>query len=102
MNTKQIIDLVLEEQKTRLDSKGSFHSVHEGYAIIKEELEKLWNRVRENNTKCACDEAIQVAAMAVQFMIDFMELTEEEGIYVPIEVLHEYDRRKRAKSVQST
>lgn len=53
----------------------SFNSAHEGWAVIKEELDELWEVVRENQATLGRNErlkkeAIQVAAMAMRFVID--------------------------------
>jgi len=47
-----------------------FNSYHEGYAIIKEELDELWGEVKSKNRNLLSlyTEARQVAAMAVRFM----------------------------------
>jgi hypothetical protein len=55
-----------------------FNSAHEGYAIIKEELDELWDEVRTNQTTAGrnermAKEALQVAAMAMRFIIDLPE-----------------------------
>ena len=52
-----------------------FHSAHEGWAILKEELDELWDIIRINQSipeRAALmhREAIQVAAMALRFLID--------------------------------
>lgn len=47
-----------------------FNSTHEGYAVIKEELDELWEAVRGNNRQDARAEAVQVAAMAIRFLMD--------------------------------
>ena len=47
-----------------------FNSAHEGYAVIAEELDELWADVKANRTNDARSEAVQVAAMAVRFLID--------------------------------
>lgn len=49
---------------------GAFNSTHEGYAVIAEELDELWDAVKKNDADHAAAEAIQVAAMAVRFMRD--------------------------------
>jgi hypothetical protein len=50
---------------------GSFNSTHEGYAIIKEELDELWDGVKANeNYSHLKEEAIQIAAMAIRFCVD--------------------------------
>jgi hypothetical protein len=49
-------------------------SIHEGYAIIKEELDELWDEVRASkNMKATSDmayECIQIAAMSIRFIED--------------------------------
>lgn len=47
-----------------------FNSAHEGYAVLAEEVDELWDDVKANRPKQAVDEAIQVAAMAVRFIVD--------------------------------
>lgn len=49
---------------------GPFNSAHEGYAVIYEELDELFDDVRANDLAAACTEAIQVAAMAIRFVQD--------------------------------
>lgn len=51
---------------------AGFHSGHEGYAVIKEELEELWSEVKCNDSsgERAYREAVQVAAMALRYVID--------------------------------
>ena len=57
---------------------GAFASAHEGYAVIKEELDELWDEIKGNAdcTRLAA-EAVQVAAMALRFVMDVC--TEKEG-----------------------
>ncbi len=54
-----------------------FASRHEGYAILKEEVDELWEEIKRkpeatdmNKVK---EEAIQVAAMALRFLYDLCE-----------------------------
>jgi hypothetical protein len=49
-----------------------FHSAHEGYAIIKEELDELWTEVKakDQNVARMREEAMQVGAMALRFMVE--------------------------------
>lgn len=50
------------------------HSAHEGYAVILEEVDELWDEVkkkREDRSKRKMrDECIQIAAMAIKFIED--------------------------------
>jgi hypothetical protein len=50
-----------------------FSSPHEGYAFIRDKLDELWTQVRGDDRNRAREEAVQVAAMAVRFMIDIRE-----------------------------
>lgn len=58
---------------------GSFHSSHEGFAVLHEEFDELWDEVKRNPTKHLDRpskmraEAIQVAAMALRFLVDCCE-----------------------------
>src|SRR5204862_1446962 len=52
-----------------------FTSPHEGWAVIKEELDELWEHVRSNSGRFdgARTEAIQVTAMAIRYVLDLCE-----------------------------
>jgi hypothetical protein len=49
---------------------AGFHSGHEGYAVLKEELEELWEAVKSDDTAHARREAVQIAAMALRYLTD--------------------------------
>jgi NTP pyrophosphatase (non-canonical NTP hydrolase) len=53
---------------------GKFNSAHEGYAVLLEEVDELWEEVKKqyekrDSTKLR-EEAVQVAAMAIRFIVD--------------------------------
>ena len=48
----------------------AFNSSHEGYAVLKEEVDELWDEIKANRHNRTREEAIQVAAMAIRFLID--------------------------------
>lgn len=70
----QVLCLVANELEEATEKYGAFASGHEGYAIIKEELEELWEEVKNHQkdgiTEPLTDEGIQVAAMALRFLMD--------------------------------
>lgn len=73
MNNKQIdsaATLVAQELQKASAKFGPMRSAHEGYAIIKEELDEAWDEIKKNNFLAAQTEMIQVAAMAIRFIID--------------------------------
>ena len=43
---------------------------HEGYAVMKEEVEEMWDEVKADNPEKAVAEAVQVAAMAIRFIAE--------------------------------
>lgn len=83
MKQKQIADRqeaveeMIEEFERACDKFPAFRSPHEGYAIIKEELDELWEEIRKQHDIRAIDtmrkEAKQIAAMAIRFMVDLCE-----------------------------
>lgn len=55
-----------------------FHSAHEGYAVILEELDELWEEIRRKvpSRELMRKEAVQVAAMALRFIEDVCDRKE--------------------------
>jgi hypothetical protein len=50
---------------------NGFHSAHEGYAVLREEVDELWDDVKANAEPDRLrEEAVQVGAMAVRFVHD--------------------------------
>ena len=70
---KQLLDIEVEHNKA-INSFPPFYSAHEGLAVLWEEFEELKEEVFKNqkirSTKLMREEAIQVAAMALRFVID--------------------------------
>lgn len=69
------MNAVWEELKSAMDKFPAFHSVHEGYGILAEEVAELFEAVRmkqgDGKRRSAIErEAIQVAAMALRMVID--------------------------------
>lgn len=56
----------------------AFHTPHEGYAVILEEVDELWREVQLGRRKSMRNEAIQVAAMAIRFVVDVCDLRLED------------------------
>lgn len=68
------LSLVIQEYGKATNSYGPMASAHEGYAVLKEELDELWDEIKKNPQKRddaqMQKEAIQVAAMAIRFLVD--------------------------------
>lgn len=65
------VDQAWKELQKCLSNWPEFNSAHEGFAVLKEEVDELWDHIKVNQKKRDLDamknEAIQVAAMALRF-----------------------------------
>ena len=88
MTHQEQIDTVLQLVQRELTSACAkfppFHSAHEGYGVIVEELKELEEHVFMNqlkrDTHRMADESIQLAAMALRMVIDCCNSTEAKRI----------------------
>lgn len=70
MNLQDALSAVEAEVIRATARYGSFNSAHEGFAVLLEEVDELWDEVKANNRSLQREEAIQVGAMAVRFLMD--------------------------------
>jgi hypothetical protein len=63
---------VIVELLAAVDHHAPLNSPHEGWAVIREELDELWEHVRADTGRSpeARVEARQVAAMAIRYMVN--------------------------------
>lgn len=68
------LSLVATEYQRASSLYPKFNSAHEGYAVLLEEVEELWDEVKKSPKKRTIpkmrEEAVQVAAMALRFITD--------------------------------
>jgi hypothetical protein len=74
----RMLNQVAKEYERAKELFPRFHGTHEGYAVIKEELDELWDAVKADYKHQARKEALQVAAMALRFMIDIPDSEEAQ------------------------
>lgn len=72
---KAIMDVgfeVVQEVMRAMKKHGPMRSPHEGYAVLKEEVDELWDEIKSDRGHFATarKEAIQVAAMAMRYVLD--------------------------------
>jgi len=68
---EQWLEKISEEYDLATLKFSKFNSAHEGYAVILEELEELWECIKTNKDyRELQDEARQVGAMALRFLTD--------------------------------
>jgi hypothetical protein len=68
---KKIVALsqeLIDEYYFSLKKHKEFNSTHEGYAVIKEELEELWDEVKKDDYVNCRKEVVQLGAMALKFL----------------------------------
>lgn len=61
---------IWDEYREAIGKWPPFNSAHEGYAVIKEELDELWEAVRAGDVEAARREAVHIGAMAVRFIAE--------------------------------
>lgn len=74
MTPDTIITLILKEYYRAIRHNATFNSAHEGYAVLAEEVDELWDEVkkkaRSRSQFALLKEAVQVGAMALRFALD--------------------------------
>lgn len=76
-----VLDAIGNEVERATAAWPPYNSAHEGYAVLLEEVDELkahvWMNQKRRDLDAMRKEAIQVAAMAVRFVLDVC--TEERG-----------------------
>lgn len=71
MEVKYAIEEILKEYNRAKEKFGGFASTHEGYAVLLEEVDELWDEIKNNGSKDRLTkESIQVAAMGLRFIVE--------------------------------
>lgn len=69
----KFLEDVADEFKDATKKHGGFNSCHEGYAVLLEEVDELWEQVRlkrsQRDLKAMRGECVQIAAMALKFAV---------------------------------
>lgn len=66
----RFVRTMLDEMCSAREKFPPFHSTHEGFAVLKEEVDELWDCVKQKNRGNSDDmlrECVQIAAMAACF-----------------------------------
>ncbi|HUT83942.1 MAG TPA: hypothetical protein VMX95_04765 [Thermodesulfobacteriota bacterium] len=76
MDQEKAILKIIKEYQRATELNGPFHSSHEGYAVILEEVEELWQEIKkkaaDRRFKALEQEAVQIGAMAFRFLVDLI------------------------------
>lgn len=69
---ERIISMIKNELEFATNKFGVFHNTHEGYGVMKEEFDEMWDRIKQNSSFCF-EECIQLAAMGIRFVYDLAD-----------------------------
>ena len=65
-----LVDMMREYQRAR-QTFSPFQNTHEGYAVLKEEVDELWDAIKaKQSAEYLRREAVQVGAMALAFIVE--------------------------------
>lgn len=71
LNSDNVDEEIRQEQQRGYQAYGRYNSMHEAYAVIKEELDEFFDSVRENNPDP--HELLQIAATARRAMLELCD-----------------------------
>ncbi len=73
-NIGKTIKAIIAEYNYSIVKNEPLNSPHEGWALIKQKVDGLWEEIKKNNTdnskEAIMKEAAQIGAMAMRFMVD--------------------------------
>lgn len=77
-----IIKHVLNEVEKIQKEHSPYHSIHEGYAIMLEKFDELWNEIKQEdpNYTRIYNEAEQVSCASLRFMKLVEQIKKDKGI----------------------
>lgn len=67
---RKALKLVAEEYEKARKKHRPMAGAHEGYAVLLEEVDELWDEIKSDNPGRARKECIQVAAMALAMLAE--------------------------------
>ena len=71
-----IVEMATIEFDFATSKFGAFNNSHEGYAVLKEEIDELWDEIKDKQrSEQLLKEAIQVIAMGIRFVYDLVPLS---------------------------
>jgi NTP pyrophosphatase (non-canonical NTP hydrolase) len=70
MTTADLIPLLDAEIAFGRDKYGPYHSAHEQYAVLQEEVDEWFDAIKGNMADCCQYELLQVAAVALRYILE--------------------------------
>lgn len=72
---EEILEWVLDEVTSAQEKFPVMASPHEGFSILHGEFDEMWDEIKRNDFDGGLEEALQVAAMAVRYILDLTDYT---------------------------
>jgi len=66
----ELVPLLAIEMGSAHTKYGNFHNAHEHYAVLLEEVDEWWEHVKHNTADCGYYELLQVAAVALRWIVE--------------------------------
>ena len=70
MTIAKLNELIVKEMDYGRAKFGAYHNAHEHYAVLQEEVDEWWEAVKGNYADCAMYELVQVAAVAIRYILE--------------------------------
>ena len=70
MDVDKYLQMIKLELEWATKHRSALTSSHHAYGVILEEMDEMWDEIKGDNLVDARKEAIQVAAMALRFLVD--------------------------------
>jgi hypothetical protein len=70
MTLESLNDLIVKEMDYGRSKFGPYHNSHEHYAVLQEEVDEWWDAIKGNVSDCSMYELIQVAAVAMRYVLE--------------------------------
>jgi hypothetical protein len=66
----EVLSRIKDEYFRARAKHGPMNSSHEGYAVLLEEVDEMWDAIKAHDLEHAKKECLQVAAMALAFFME--------------------------------
>ena len=70
MTLSDLTALIQSEMDYGFSRFGRYHTAHEHYAVLQEEVDEWWDAIKGNMADCCQYELLQVAAVALRYIIE--------------------------------
>lgn len=71
---KVAAEMVAEYMRAKRKFPADLNSTHEGFGVLYEEFDELWDDIKANRHAESFTEAIQVGAMALRYVLEMRDI----------------------------